>query len=260
MPELPDVEVFRRYLDATSLHKRIARVRVRDEELLRGVSKRTLQRRLNGAFLRGTRRHGKYLLVDLEPGDWLALHFGMTGFLRYFRDPESEPAHVRLRLDFDNGYRLAYDCQRKLGEIRLVADPETFAEEKELGADVLELDREGFLERLEGRRGMIKTALMDQSLLAGVGNVYSDEALFQTEIHPETAVADLDGKTLGHLHRTLHRVLEKAIREKVERFPDSWLLPHREPGAGCPRCGGTIRRIEVAGRGCYICPDHQERG
>lgn len=258
MPELPDVEVFRRYLDATALHQRIEHTRVRDEDLLRGVSRRTLERRLKGASFEATRRHGKYLLVDLDPGDWLVLHFGMTGFLAYFGDPDAEPGHVRLRFDFENGYRLAYDCQRKLGEVRLVSDPEAFLEEKELGPDALEVDREGFLERMEDRRGMIKTALMDQSLLAGVGNVYSDEALFQTEIHPATAVSDLDEKALGHLHRTLHRVLEKAIEEKVERFPDSWLLSHREPNAECPRCGGTIRRIEVAGRGCYVCPDHQD--
>src|SRR6266480_6721698 len=115
MPELPDVEIFKRYLNATSLHQRIANVDVRSAYVLKGVSVRELERRLKRRRFESTRRHGKHLFVRADGDFWLRLHFGMTGSLRYFKHEEQAPTHVRVLFVFSNNYRLAFDDQRKFG-------------------------------------------------------------------------------------------------------------------------------------------------
>jgi formamidopyrimidine-DNA glycosylase len=180
MPELPDVQVFREYLDATALHQRIDDVTVSGAgELLHDVSARTLRDRLKGRSLAGTRRRGKHLFAKLSGNGWLRLHFGMTGELAYFKRRREAPDHVRLRLDFANGYHLAYRNVRKLGEIGLVDDVVEFVEAEGLGPDALdpELDLGAFREALGKRRGSVKGALMNQEVVAGIGNVYADEIL-----------------------------------------------------------------------------------
>ena len=117
MPELPDVEVFKRYLDATALHKTITDVEVESTQILDGVSKGKLHKSLKGRQFLSTHRHGKHLLVALEKESWLTLHFGMTGFLKYFKQMDKDPEHDRMLISFDNGYHLAYVSQRKLGAV-----------------------------------------------------------------------------------------------------------------------------------------------
>ena len=134
MPELPDVEILRRYVDATALHKRIRCVTLTTGSLLVNCSPARLTRRLNGASLEGTRRQGKHLGVRLDSGAWLMLHFGMTGYLDYARADGDLPKHSRLVLRFDNGFRLAYVNQRKLGKIRLAEDFDAFVADEGLVA------------------------------------------------------------------------------------------------------------------------------
>lgn len=257
MPELPDVELFRRYLRRTALHRRVEAVRVdRGERLLERISERGLKRRLERHTLASTRRHGKVLFVGLDDdAGALVLHFGMTGFLRYYRNAGSAPRHPRLVLELDDGYRLAYDCQRLLGRIGFTRDPDVWIEEHGLGPDALALDAGSFSKLLAGRRGFLKSALMDQQKIAGIGNVYSDEILFRAGLHPRLAVADLTEEDLRSLHRALRDVLEGAIRycADPERVPRTWLLPHRGEGGHCPRCGRGLRRIQISGRSAWAC-------
>src|SRR5215208_1794298 len=189
MPELPDVEVFKRYMDATSLHQKIRFVGVRNEKILGDFSARTLQSTLKGRTFESTRRHGKNLFTGLDGGGWMLMHFGMTGRLAYFKDLDEEPLHSRLLFAFENDNHLAFVCQRMFGKVELVEGPKEFVREKELGPDALDLDSDSFGERLKGTRGGVKATLMNQKILAGIGNVYSDEILFQARLHPETSVA-----------------------------------------------------------------------
>ena len=106
MPELPDVEVFKQYLDAISLHQEMVKVEVHDGRILKDISVGELKARLKGHTLESTRRHGKYLLVRLEDGNWLVLHFGMTGRLKYFKDMDKDPEYDQLLIGFSNGYHL----------------------------------------------------------------------------------------------------------------------------------------------------------
>jgi formamidopyrimidine-DNA glycosylase len=136
MPELPDVEVFKRYLDATALHKTIEKVRMHDTRVLRGVTARMLQTRLADRQFDKTCRHGKHLFVKVGDMGWLRLHFGMTGFLRYFKRTDKKPDHVAMTIRFVNGFCLVYDNQRRLGQVGWVESPEEFAREERLGTDV----------------------------------------------------------------------------------------------------------------------------
>ncbi len=263
MPELPDVEIQKQYLDACALHKKIRQADVRDPSLVKGGSGRALERALEGKRLRSTRRHGKHLFASLDGGAWLRLHFGMTGDLAYGKLRDDEPEHTRLRLDFPNEYALAYTNMRKLGELELVEDPDGYVDEQKLGIDPL--DR-GFTiaalrDALRGRQGTIKSTLMNQQVLAGIGNVYSDEILLETGLHPKARPHHLRDETLEELHHAIKKVLRDAIKARVQpdRFPRRFILPHREEGAACPRCGRTLRQITISGRTSYFCPHDQRR-
>ena len=261
MPELPDVEVFKRYMDATSLHQKIRFVGVRNEKILGDFSARTLQSTLKGRTFESTRRHGKNLFTGLDGGGWMLMHFGMTGRLAYFKDLDEEPLHSRLLFAFENDNHLAFVCQRMFGKVELVEGPKEFVREKELGPDALDLDSDSFGERLKGTRGGVKATLMNQKILAGIGNVYSDEILFQAHLHPRASVAHLDGSTLEELHTEVRRVLETAIEREANphKLPGSFLLSHRREGERCPRGNGEIRKIKAVGRTAYYCPACQPK-
>ncbi|MBD3367528.1 MAG: Fpg/Nei family DNA glycosylase [Candidatus Eisenbacteria bacterium] len=261
MPELPDVEVFRRYLQSTSLKRRIRNVRVsRPGDMLEGVSRRRLVDELTGSRLTTTRRHGKYLFARASSGGWLVLHFGMTGFLDLGKTDELTE-HWRLVLEFSRGYRLCYDCRRLLGRVSFTGDPDSFIQDLDLGPDALSdaLDRERFEEQVIQRRGMAKPTLMNQSIVAGIGNVYSDEILFHARIHPRKRLRELGNRRRSKLYRETGRVLRKAIecRAQPDEMPRSWLTPCRGRDGTCPACGGRLKRLTVSGRTAYVCPNRQ---
>jgi formamidopyrimidine-DNA glycosylase len=183
----------------------------------------------------------------------------MTGNLKYYEDDDEEPDHTRLRADFSNGYHLAYRNTRKLGQIGLVTDVDEYIDEEGLGPDALasDFDLRAFREVLEDRRGTIKRALMNQSVIAGIGNIYADEILFHAGVHPEAKVNRLDDDTVAEIFHAMKKVLEKAIEARVENFPRNFLIPRREEGAECPRCHGEIAKTRVSGRPTYFCSDHQ---
>ncbi len=262
MPELPELEVFKRYVDSTSLHQDIEMVEVKNGKILGGVTAGGLKRRLEGRKFESTRRHGKHLFVELDDGPWLLLHFGMTGGLKYYEDTDEEPTHARVLISFANGYRLAFDDQRLFGKVDLIEDPDGFIQEQKLGLDPLDLDFPAFRERLEGRRGEIKATLMNQRVFAGIGNIYSDEILFQVRLHPKTSVRRLDGDALHDLHEQTLRVLHAAIERGANPggLPESFLLPDRQEGADCPRGNGKIQKTKAAGRTAYYCPTCQPVG
>lgn len=260
MPELPDVEHFRQYLEATALHQEIEDVDVRSQQILEADAQE-LREGLEGHSFEGTRRHGKHLFVRLDNERWLELHFGMSGNLAYFKDMAKEPEYDRLLFTFTNGYHLAYTAPRKLGEVDLVDDIGAFAEAHDLGPDVYAdtFDLETFKSLLANRRGMIKSALMDQSLMAGIGNVYSDEILFQVGIHPRTKVQALSEEQLERIYDEMQKVLKVAIDHRADpsTFPDGWLTPHRGEDGTCARCGGPLKRVKVSGRTAYYCLNRQ---
>src|SRR6266568_634712 len=174
MPELPDVENFKRYLNATSLHQRIIGVDVRSAYVLKGISARELARRLKARCFESSCRHGKHLFVRADHDLWLRLHFGMTGSLHYFKAEEQAPRHTRVLFVFANAHSLAFEDQRKFGEIGLIEDVNEFLEKRALGPDAFDITLSQFREILGKHRGSVKTILLNQKLIAGIGNIYAD--------------------------------------------------------------------------------------
>jgi len=271
MPELPDVETFKRYLDATSLHQRITGVDVRSAYVLKGVSARELERRLKGRSFESSCRHGKHLFVRADGDLWLRLHFGMTGSLRYSKDQEQAPRpasaeasagrHTRVLFVFANAHCLAFEDQRKFGEVSLVEDVDEYLRKRGLGPDALDISLSQFRELLGTHRGAVKTILLNQKLIAGIGNIYADEILFRARIHPATQVSALKEKKVAKLFRATRDILKKAIEAKadMDRMPKSWLLRHRGKGGKCPRCGRELKSATIGGRTAWFCAHCQNR-
>lgn len=262
MPELPDVAGLEQYLDVTALHQTIRKTSVEDPRVLKGLNPSQLGRRLKYASIEATRRHGKFLFARLSGDGHLIMHFGMTGGLKYYRRGDQRPRHARVVLDFDKGYHLAYTSQRLLGQVSHTPDPDGFIREQGLGPDALdpELDRNRFVRRLQGRKGAIKSKLMDQSLVAGVGNIWADEILFQCRMHPATRTGRLGQKELGRLFDCMRNVLGRGVEKggAMEKMPSRFLLPHRQGDGRCPTCGGDLERIVVGGRSSWYCPSCQK--
>ena len=190
MPELPEVETFKRYLDSTSLHQRITNVEVRDAYVLKRVSARELARRLKGRRFENSHRHGKHLFVRAGDELWLRLHFGMTGWLEYLKQHQEAPKTARVIFRFAEQRRLAFDDQRKFGEIELIKNIDEFLQTRGIGPDALEITLSQFKAILGKHRGAVKAILLNQQLIAGIGNLYADEILFRARMHPATKRPD----------------------------------------------------------------------
>ena len=220
-----------------------------------------LARGLKGRLFESSRRHGKHLFVRADGKIWLRLHFGMTGSLDYFKDDKQASRHARVIFVFANHHRLAFDDQRQFGQIGLLKDVDEFLKKRSLGPDALDLDLGEFKQILAKRRGAVKSILLNQRLIAGIGNIYADEILFRTRMHPATEISRLDDKALAKLFRATRYILDKAIAAKadVEQMPKSWLLPHRGKGGKCPRCGEKLRSAKIGGRTAWFCARCQKK-
>jgi formamidopyrimidine-DNA glycosylase len=261
MPELPDVEARKRYVDSTALHSKISGFELTAPKLLEGITPTRFSSSITDRTLEEAVRHGKYLFIRLDSGKHLILHFGMTGDLSYFKDEEDTPEYTCLRLEFENGYYLAYTAPRKLGRIGVIDSLQGFLEKKSLGPDALSISREDFRKLFTTGRGAVKSVFMNQKKIAGVGNIYTDEVLFQAEIHPETDKRELGPDEIDLLYDTMREVLTVSIDRNAEvpRLPEEYLIPHRDEEEDCPRCGGPVARIIVGGRSTYLCPKCQKK-
>jgi formamidopyrimidine-DNA glycosylase len=263
MPELPDVEILRRYLNRTSLQQKIRHVAIPGKSLLKEVSARKLRDTLRGNALESTERHGKYLFAEISSGSFLALHFGMTGDLAYYKNPSGKPDYVQLLLTFSNRYHLAYTASRKLGRISLISAPADFVKDNDLGPDAIEgnLEFEEFQRIIQGSRGRLKSTLMNQSKIAGIGNIYCDEILFRSRLRPDAEVSHLGRERVKKLHKSMGEVLRTAIDRKAnpDALPRSYLMPHRHGDGKCPTCDSGLKQKKISSRTSYYCPNCQKK-
>lgn len=254
MPELPDVEGFRHYFARHAAGRRVEKVVVLDGSLLRNTTAQGLGRALKGRRLGRPARHGKWLLVPTGEA-MLLFHFGMTGELRWTSKLERRHPHDRVVLDLEGG-ELRYRNMRKFGGVWLGhGEREAWEIMGRPGPDALELDQNGFLELLERRRGAVKPALMDQKLLAGIGNELSDEILWQARVHPRRGISSLSGRQRSRLFEAMRHVLRESVRRGRIPRRRGWLTAvraEREPA--CPRCGTLLERGRVGGRTACWCP------
>ncbi|MFF4038137.1 MULTISPECIES: Fpg/Nei family DNA glycosylase [unclassified Streptomyces] len=255
MPELPDVEGFRDVLNTCGRGRRVRRVDVRDTGVLRGVTAKRLRREVEGRRLGRPWRHGKLLVVPVGDGPALVWHFGMTGELVRARTEDPLDTHDRVVLTLDDERQLRYRDQRKLQGIRFSPSPRALERLlARLGPDALEMTRPDFLKLLAGRRGAVKGVLMDQSLIAGLGNLLSDEILWRAHVTPVRPARDLGDAEARRVFTAMRRVLATSTR--AGRVPPrrTWLTGHRDDAEpACPRCGGRLRSRRVSGRRTVWC-------
>jgi formamidopyrimidine-DNA glycosylase len=258
MPELPEVEIYKRYLDKTSLKQVIKEVRIIDDRVL-NIDESFLIKSLKNKQFESSTRHGKYLLVYLNP-KYLVLHFGMTGELEYYSKKQDEPNYSKVIFQFDNGFNLAYISRRMFGKLDIVDSIHDFVAKKKLGPDAFKMSLEEFKEATARRTAILKNALLNQSFIAGIGNIYSDEILFRTKLHPKTKIDSLNENKLKELYDNIKGVLKFGIKKQgdLSSYPTNFLIPHRKKHEQCPICNNEIKRLEISGRHGFYCPSCQK--
>jgi len=289
VPELPEVETVCRQLEPELVGGRIERLEVYDRRWCRPIEPEQLEAAVGGRTIRGLSRRGKYLLLGLDRGQTLVMHLRMTGNLvlvagdealdpsegrrLYEGERSTSERHLRARFSLDDGRQLWFTDPRRFGEAFLIDDADLAQRFERLGVEPLsdEFTAEALGEIAAGRIAPLKSFLLDQSGIAGVGNIYADEALFRAQLHPLSPAGSMRPEHLAALRDGVVAALEAGIdgggasiddyrdgRGERGRMQDEFLVHTRE-GEACPRCDGTIVRIVVAGRSTYYCPGCQVR-
>jgi len=287
MPELPEVETVCRQLEPEVEGQRIERLEVLDPRWCRPAPPGELEAAVAGRTIEGLGRRGKYLLLGLDGGQTLVMHLRMTGNLvlvegedkldpsegmrLYEGERSTSERHLRARFVLEGGRELWFTDPRRFGEAFLIDDPDLEARFAQLGIEPLsaEFTAEALGEIAAGRTAPLKSFLLDQKGIAGIGNIYADEALFRAALHPLSPAGSMKPEHHAALRDGIVAALEAGIdgggasiddyrdgRGEKGRMQDEFLVHTRE-GEPCPGCGGTVERIVVAGRSTYFCPSCQ---
>ena len=268
MPELPEVETIKNELSPHIIGRRFTDVTVRDAKLVRQPSVKEFRQKLRGKRIISLERRGKYLIFHLSDSMVLILHLKMAGAL--LLNPEQANPHTRVIFHLDNGSQLIFTDRRRLGAIWLVENELTVI--GKLGPEPLtpKFTAETLAKRLQKHKAPIKAVLLDQSFIAGIGNMYADEALFAARIHPLRKANSLSPQEIKNLQKAIVYVLQSAIDNKgasvdTYKLPDgelgtahsSFSVAHRG-GKPCPICGTPIQRFAIRNRGSYFCSNCQK--
>ncbi|MEX0971875.1 MAG: bifunctional DNA-formamidopyrimidine glycosylase/DNA-(apurinic or apyrimidinic site) lyase [Solirubrobacterales bacterium] len=268
MPELPEVETVCRQLEPELEGRRIESLEVLDPRWCRPTPPAELEGAVEGRTIGGLGRRGKYLLLGLDGGRTLVMHLRMTGNL-VLVEGEDKLGHLRARFVLDDGREVWFTDPRRFGEALLIEDDALDAHfAPRLGIEPLsaEFTPAALGELAAGRTVPLKSFLLDQKGVAGIGNIYADEALFRARLHPLSPAGSMKPEHLEALRDAVVAALEAGIdgggasiddyrdgRGEKGRMQDEFLVHTRE-GQPCGRCGGTIERIVVSGRSTYFCP------
>jgi formamidopyrimidine-DNA glycosylase len=267
MPELPEVETIKNELSPHVIGRKIMGVAVFWDKMVKQPAVAEFCERVTGQKITNLTRLGKYLFFHLGSGEMLVMHMKMTGSL-LINPPDDKFARAIFKLD--GGVTMHFRDPRKFGKMWLAADESAVA--GKLGPEPL--DKDFTVKTLAGilhnRKAPVKPVLLDQSIIAGIGNMYADESLFEAKIHPERPACGLTEAEVKRLHIAIQRVLRAAIKNKgasvrnyirpdgdIGSAHDEFCVAHGT-GKNCPRCGTAIARIVVRGRGTYFCPDCQK--
>jgi formamidopyrimidine-DNA glycosylase len=289
MPELPEVETVVRQLEPEVEGHRIERLEVLDPRWSRPVPPGELGAAVGGSTIEGLGRRGKYILMRLDRERTLVMHLRMTGNLilregevmldpsegrrLYENERSTEERHLRARFVLDDGREVWFTDPRRFGEAFLIDDADLPTRFAKLGVEPFspEFTAEALGEMAAGRTAPLKSFLLDQSGIAGVGNIYADEALYRARLHPLSPAGSMKPEHLAALRDAVVAALEAGIdaggssiddyrdgRGEKGTMQDEFLV-HTRAGQPCPSCGGEIVRIVVGGRSTYFCPSCQVR-
>lgn len=276
MPELPEVETVRRSLLRVLPHKKISSVDIITPSII-ALGDAAAFAALAGAEIADIGRRGKYLLLNLADGRSCVVHLRMTGKLLYREHPAALQKHDHARFAFVDGSELVYNDTRRFGRFWLCADGDTSQVSglSTLGAEPLDDDfsvEYWQQQTVRRKNARIKAVLLDQRVVAGLGNIYADEVLFRAGVHPERKVGSLTREENMRLAEAMRDILRDAIRMRGTTFRDyvdgnnqrgsyqELLQVFQKAGEKCPRCGAVIERIKVAGRSSCFCPECQKPG
>jgi formamidopyrimidine-DNA glycosylase len=275
MPELPEVETIRRQLAPALEGRRLEGIEVRDPRWCDPAPPEAIADALRGRLIERLGRRGKYLVASFEDDVHLVMHLRMTGNLLLVAADQEEPAHLRVVMDLDDGTRVLFVDVRRFGTGDVLLGSDALAEyfASRLGVEPLSPDftADALRALARGRRQPVKAFLLTQERVAGVGNIYADEALFRARIHPLRPVGTLRRPQVEALRDAVVETLEAGIDAKGASIDDyrhvdgaqgsfqDRFLVHTREGEPCPRCGATIRKLRAAGRGTYVCPRCQPR-
>ncbi len=260
MPELPEVHNFKQYFDAAASGQQIASVTVHDDKIMRNISGAAFADALRGRSITGSLRRGKYLFAQLDNGHDVLLHFGMTGDLNLYQETTERGRFERFAFHFTDGNILGFDDARKFARILYLEDREAYIKDIGLGPDALDLEEDYFLEALRGRKTTIKGALLNQSIVAGLGNLYVDDLCYRLRIHPAARVVDLGEATLKKIYRKIVEMMTYATENApyYRNYPDQWFWhTWRKEGAQDPEGEGEVEITKVAGRTTYYVAGRQ---
>ena len=270
MPELPEVENTRQYLLRSGLAGRsLGAPEITWAKTVRTPSVGEFIEGVAGRIVTDVQRRGKYLVAPLDDSQYLVLHLGMTGSLRVHEAERQTPTMLRHRFPLDDGRELRFIDPRKFGHLWLLSDPADAM--SRMGPEPLEPDFtvEALAGALANRKAPVKALLLEQSVIAGLGNLYADEALYLSGIHPERAAASLEDDEMPRLHRGITTALTRSVAAyaaaRDAEWPDPptalspWTIPRAE-GEECPRCGAPVAMIRVRGRSSWHCPACQPAG
>ena len=267
MPELPEVENTRQYLLRSGIvGRRLGAPAITWANTIREPSVGEFIEGVAGRRITDVQRRGKYLSASLDDGYHLVLHLGMTGSLR-IHDAETEPPRlVRHTFPLDDGREMRFMDPRKFGHLWLLSDPDDAM--PKMGPEPLEpsFTVEMLADALAGRKAPLKALLLEQSVIAGLGNLYADESLFLSGIHPERAASALSDPETTRLHRAIVTALTRSTQAytvaRDAQWPDPptalspWTIP-RSKGAQCPNCGTEVQLLRVRNRSTWYCPQCQ---
>ncbi|MDN3724211.1 DNA-formamidopyrimidine glycosylase family protein [Aequorivita sp. SDUM287046] len=258
MPELPEIAHAKKFADKALLNKKVRKISFGAAKPLQAAQKKFKEIFEDQTFTE-TQQLGKYLFAKSDSNKWLVLHFGMSGKLDFSAQPKL-PKHAIITFHFKDDTHFSFVCPRKFGKVWIADSVEKFQKEHELGPDALSISKKEFLDLMEKQSAGVKSVLMDQHKIAGIGNVYTDEILFQSHIHPKKKVSNLSKTELNSIHRNITKVLKKATQliDEGEKSPDNWLKSHRDEGDACPNCKGKIKMIKIGGRSTYFCEGCQK--
>ena len=254
MPELPEVEMFRRYFDETALEQKISDVHISHPKVAAGQEEQLMS--LIGDQFAKSQRWGKNMFVETINSRTVFMHFGMTGHLEYYHSSVETPKYARVIFRFDNGYNLAYVSKRMFGRIGLTDGVSEYVTSKSLAQDAMDISKEQFIDGLASKKKNIKTALLDQNVTAGVGNWIADEILYHAKIYPTSPTQDLSKKQLGTIFDKMQEIIGMAIEVEAvrESLPNHYITRYGRKGTiTCPNCNSPIERTEVGGRGTFAC-------
>jgi formamidopyrimidine-DNA glycosylase len=267
MPELPEIETIRRGLERELKGQCISAITVQDRRLLSKAAEAQWQDRLPGRSLQSFRRKGKYLDILLSDGWRIAFHMRMTGQLIIHNQSEQ---HLRLRITFHEGSQLDLVDQRRFAEVWLLSPTDPWPSRQPLGPDALEEATAAmFVAALRQKHSPVQSALLDQRLMAGVGNIYAQEALFQAGIRPTRKGYRISRQEAERLFAQVQKTLWRAIetggstsRNYRNAYGDSgsaqdWHAVYQKEGKPCQRCKGVLKAVRVGGRGTVYCPECQ---